>query len=576
MHSPTSSLDSKRITAELLAYATSRLFPNVIFLGGGINKIGFYYDFIFSQTLPTDAMSLIEVELRKNLKEDQSIRFAHMMRENAQNYFMHHKQPFLADKAAAETVNVLELFQMGSFLGICPAFDITSTGELTPHVKLLELQKKEIKVDGHLYNTVRILGNCFDNPQELKVFSKNYERHRKKANHIELGKELHLFVQNEQVSEIELLWLPKGEQLKHILQNWIQPYFNANNAQFVTTPSLIKSTKRKCASSLFSLIFQEQGYRLGSSRLNAHSQILKSQYKAKQNLPLRVTEYSQSYHNQAAGDLDGILCNYSSYGDQTTLCCRKDKLHKEIISFLLFIEQITKIFSFEAQWCLVTSLKKSAKAKAEKEAIEKLLEAVQSCSFPLEDERFEEEEIDGPRLELRISDKLKRAWPCSTLTIVVHELKNLDFFNDEVKNEDNSSQSFSLVTQSVWGSLDRFVALLLEHYEGHLPNWLAPEQARVLVLGKNAQSFAKECIKMCQEKGIRITADLRDVKLSEKVHDAGKEKIPVSVVIGENEVNKKLLTVQEVQKSGKSQVLTLDQFLDKYLLETKSPILKED
>ena len=576
MHPSFLSSADKRITAELLAYSVCQLFPDVIFVGGGVNQLGFYYDFIFSQSLPTDVLSLIEVELRKTLKEDHSIRFANMMRENAQNYFQHYKQPFLADKAAAEANNVLELLQIGTYSGLCPAYKILSTVELTPYIKLLELQRKEVEIEGHDYIVSRIIGNCFTNPQELKVFVKNFERHRKKANHIELGKQLNLFVSNEKVNEVETLWLPKGEILRQTLQDWIKPYLLSQSMQFVTTPTIIRKLKKKYSKDSLSLDFQGHPYQLASSRLAAHCQILCAQLEVKKTLPLKVMEYGLSYRLQGMGEIEGLLCSHSSYGDEATICCKKGEELKEIISFLLFIEQIIKIFSFEAYWCLVTSVKKGAKAKAEKDAIELLLKAVQSCQLSFSEEEIEEEEISGPRLELRIVDKLKRAWPCSTLTIVVHELKFLDFFGNQVKNNDKVTEVLSLLKQSIWGSLDRFIALLLERYEGNLPIWLAPEQARLLVINKNAQEYVDHIVNVCQEKGLKITTDVRDVKLSEKVHDAGKEKIPVSIVIGENEVNKKCLTVQNVQSSGKSQILTLDQFLDKELLEIKCPILKEE
>jgi|GEM_PF-2230904 len=574
MHPSSITHDNKRVAAELLAYAVLQLFPNVTLVGGGVNKLGFFYDFIFSQPLPPDASSLIEVELRKVLKEDHPIRFANMMRENTENFFLHHSQPFLADRARNEASNILELLQIRSFSGLCPSCDIQSTIEVAPCIKILDLQEKEIQFQEDSYGVIRFIGNCFTDQQELKKFSKQYERHRKKAGHLELGKELNLFIQNSESNEIETIWMPKGEHLRLILQDWVKPYFTSRNVQFVSTPTLIKKSKNKLPEDSLRLNFKDQIYWLVSSRLQAHSEILQTQWKAKQALPIGVAEYGLSYKIQSDGDLDGVLSSHSIFADQMTLCCKREGAIKEIISFLLFIEQIIKIFSFEARWYLVTSLGKGSKAKTEAEAVEKLIEAAQHCEFPFQTEKIEEEGIEGPRLELRIVDKLQREWPCSTLTIVVHEIKILDFFKNQVKDKENLSEVPLLMTQSLWGSLDRFIALLIEHYEGHLPIWLAPEQIRILVISKSAQSFAKHVLETCLEKGLRITADVRDIKLSEKVHDTGKEKIPLNVVIGENESNKKYLTVQDVHRSGKSQVLTLDRFLDKELLEIKCPVLK--
>lgn len=552
----------RRVAAELLGYAVWKLFPNVLLAGGNATNLGFYYDFIFEQPLLDSALSLIEVNLRTLLKEDKPLRYANMMRENAQSFFIHHHQPYLAEKAEEDEQNIIELLQIEDYTGICPVSDIQSTNEIGA-IKLLHVQK-ELEI-------TRIIGTAFPSPQELKKFTKQYDYYLKKKDHRLLGKELNLFSQPEQ--SIEWLWHPKGQLLRQILQDWVS---SGQEAQQVTTP-LINKIPVKSQFKYFLIDLEEDIYAFASLSIRQHIRLLSLQCRSQETLPVRLVEYGPIYQNWPKSELDGLFCAYSAWSDRMTICCQKEQVIKELISCLHFIEQIIKIFGFEAHWYIITSLRKSAKEKAEKEAIEWLTEAIQesSISYSFHNERVEEEQLEGPRLELRLIDELQREWPGATVTIVVHERKALDLLKDQIQNGEGSDRSPVVITQSVWGSLDRFIALLVERCEGILPLWLAPEQVRFLAIGEAAHCFVEEAAEQSRSRGIRVKVDKRSIKLSEKVHDARLEKVPYLVVVGEQEVRKNHLTVQSLRGSDRSQVLKLDEFLDLILQEAKCPVFKK-
>lgn len=574
MLSLSESFIKRRIAAELLAYTVWKIFPNVTLAGGGVHSLGFFYDFIFEQPLLEDSLALIEVGLRTLLKEDLPLRFASMMRENAQAYFSHHQHPLLAEKAGEEELNIIEVLQLEKFSGLCPSLEVQSTGEIG-YIKLLDVQSEQIELGEESYLVTRLLGNAFLNPYDLKKFSKEYAIYKKKGNHQLLGKELNLFSQSEQLGQLEWIWHPKGEQLRTLLKNWIEPRLSELAAAFVSSPLIIKEARRKNKTSPLTFHLGEEHYQFASSPLLSHSYLLNAQWRAQEVLPLKVIEYFKEYKFPSDAEVCGLLCGYSYLKDQMTICCQEQHTIKQLISSLLFIEQIIRIFSFEAHWYLITSPKKSGKGKIEKAAIEKLVQAAQGAFYPLQSETLEEEEIEGPRLELRIVDRLGRQWPCSTLSVIMHERQALDLFKVQDRGE---AKAPVLITQSVWGSLERFIALLLEHYEGNLPAWLAPEQVRFLTITPKACSYAQEVAALVEKQGVRVKVDKRDVKLDEKVHTAQKEKVPYIVIIGENEVNKKNLTVKKNQQSDKRQKpsVTLDEFLVEVLNEVSCPILKSE
>lgn len=563
-------IKQRRIAAEFLALTVWKLFPNVLLVGGAADKIGFSYDFIFEQPLPAHILELIEMNLRTLIKEDQPIRFASMMRENGQAFLHHNKQPLLAEKAGEELLNIIELIQIGDFFGLCPAFSIESSLEIG-HIKLFSARQEQIVIGKETLTVTRLRGTAFSTSYELKQFTKKYDHYLKKQDHRLLGRELDLFSQVEQLGELEWVWHPKGQCLRSLLQNWVEDQRKDLNAQTVATPLMIKSSKKqKLNGSQFSLITNEGDYSLSSSRLLQHAYLIGLQCHTNNSQPIRLIEYGMAYNRQPTEEKFGLLSAASALSDLLTVCCQKEQIIKELTSSLLFFEQIIRIFGFEACWYLIASPRKSAKERKEREAIEWLENAIQQplYIYPFHSERVEEEQLAGPRLEMRIVDELQREWPAANLQIVVHEDTTLGFLQ-------NCRHSL-LIAQSVWGSLDRFVALLIERYEGKLPFWLAPEQVRVLVIGQSSQDYAEELAERCQQIGIRVKTDRRDLKLSEKVYEARREKIPYLVIIGEQEVKKGCLTLQSMQRLGKSDVLKLDDFLKQLEKEAQSPKLRKN
>lgn len=569
---PTSELVPMRyLAAQLLAYTVYRMLPNVLLAGGGVNSLGFYYDFIFEQPLTDNMLELIEVKLRTLIKSDEEIRCISMMRENAESLFEHHHQPFLAQRASEEDSNIIDLVQIEDFYAICPAISLTSTLE-AGQIKLLDVQSF-IQWDGEEEVSItRVFGTTQKTSRDLKNFLKNHDQFLKKKDHRKLGPKLNLFSFSERVGSLGVFWHPKGIKLREVLQNWLdeqQPWKHYP----VSTPAVIRKDFLSLDfglknSGLAPFIFDEDEYQLFSTPLPQHIEFLKTAHISGQDLPWRLSEYAPVYQQIPESQRWGLLSSCSYLTDLTTIVCTREQVLAELISSLLFIEQIIRIFVFEAHWVLVASRQKTPKARQEQEAIRLLTQAVQlnPLFYPFSLQIEEEEEGgEGPRLELRVNDVLGREWPTALLGVVVHP--------SEVK-ELSAGQGLVVLTRRIWGSLDRMVALLIERYEGVLPLWLAPEQVRIMAIGVGNRAYAKQIAEKMRQKGLRVGLDLRDAKLGEKVHEAERENIPYLVLVGDQERAKGGMSVRTASKPGYNQFVEIETFLDKLYYESLSPTLE--
>ncbi|WP_068468039.1 His/Gly/Thr/Pro-type tRNA ligase C-terminal domain-containing protein [Candidatus Protochlamydia phocaeensis] len=566
----------RRPIAELLAYTVSQLFPDIILLGGGTSPLGFYYDFIFDQPVHADMLAFIELHLRTLIKENRDVRLLNMMRENAQALFLHHGQPFLAEKAGEEASNIIDLIQIDQFHGLCPAFSMQSTGE-AGSVKLLDAtEKKWLTEDGEVTVT-RLLGTSFDNPQTLKQFLKTYDAYLKKKSHVLIGQEMDFFSLSEQISPVEWIWHPKGESAKQILQEWMEKEQSKQWAiEKVSTPLVVNAA-------LFAHDLQsfpafevgDQVLRLSASRVPQHVHLFQRHSVLSEELPVCFSEFSAVYKRKEEGINEGMLESACELSDQLTIFCLAEQLSQELISSLHFIEQIIRIFGFEAQWYLVASRQKSFKAKQERKALDWIKQAIQSYSFtyPIDSHLYEDDNnIEGPRLELRLVDEIGRQWAGPSLTIIIDRLKAWNFKAEGL--EEKRDQPVILKRQ-IWGSLNRFIALLIERFEGALPLWLAPEQVRILSIGESVRSYAKTIEARCKQQGLRVRLDLRPVKLGEKIHEAEKERIPYLLIVGDQECKKQGVTVRSHRQPGKNQLQNLETCLEQIQQECVYPALVE-
>ncbi len=480
-----------RLAAELLGLAVQRLFPEALLIGGGVHTFGFFYDFIFRQPFMDRLVFLIEGELRAIIKEAIPLRWLSMMRENAQTLFDYHHQPLLAHRVAEEPSNVVELIQVQNFYGLCQELPFSTTEE-AGFPKLLKFEALETgEREGPI---TRLVGTSQATAKELKVFLKHYDLLLKRKDHRKLGPQLNLFHFSEPGDSLGVFWHPKGVQLWRILLRRIEAPFSLQTLP-VSTP-----------------LFEKQRGQLRASLLNSHLNLLKRLALSGADFPLRLIEEGTVYYPIAEPLREGLLSSCQQTVIQRTIGCLKEESVSELISSLHFIEEIIKIFGFEAEWAYLPVL--------EGEGAQELRQAIEEYPFfyPCVSTPQQKKKGTFSRLELRIQDMLGRIWLLSAI-----EVRGLG-----VDQSKDLSKKYLLISQQLLSSVERLIALLLEKEEGHFPLWLAPEQARLLVIGKASLPEGERLFQLLKERGVRITLDKRSSKLNERIFEGEREQDPLS------------------------------------------------
>lgn len=528
---------SLQFAAQLLACQVSKLFPTVHLVGGGLHSLGFYYDFIFSQPLTDTILELIERELKTFIKSETDVRFLSMMKENAQTFFEHHERPFLAIRAEEESQNIIELIQIDAFYGLCPALPFVTTAEVGC-IKILEEESCFVEIGDQEIAVTRFIGTAQSSPQELKQFCKNYDRLIKKQDHRFLGPQLALYHSLNEEEFSEIVWRPKGVVLKNFLLKWVKEFYPSFD--LIETP-------------LF-----DQNQELRESLNQAHLRFLRQTPYFAQS----IGEEGLLFRNVSQQERWGLLLSENFTVLQRTMQVESDQLIPELISSLHFIEQIITIFDFKGDWILLTPRDNSLKSTDEAGRISLLEEAVRlaSLKYPISFVLQEEGNEKAVSLELQIEDLIGRKWTLSSVGIISME-------------KENNHQA--TIFCRLFESLDRLIGLLVEHTEGRLPLWLAPEQVRLLPIGEANKIAAEEIALEMKKRGVRFHLDNSPRDLATRIHDAEKEKIPYIVLLGDQERKNKELSVRSAGNKHENRKIKLDSFIEMLIDESRCPSLLE-
>ncbi len=433
------------------------------------------------------------------------------------------------------------------------------------HVRILEIREIEKEIEGKKNRVTRLLGVNENSAKELKNFLKKYEFYLKRQDHRFLGPKLNLFSFPEETHAFGVTWHPKGLSLQRVLINWLEkqlPEEEQISTSTVVSQNFLELQPKKVKA----FIFREHNYQLRSSFLYQHLQFWQHLSNENQELPWRTHECAHVFQKYLEAQEWGLFCQDAYLTQQTSICCLKEQVISELISSLHFIEQIITIFGFRAQWYLLLSRQKNVKDRKEREVIEWLKQALQAQPrlYPYSHELQELEEV-GCCLELRVQDALNREWPVSRLRVIRPvQLNRHSLLLTQPKIEEDCV----ILIRQVWESLDRFIALLIEHYEGDFPFWLAPEQVRIIAIGEANRAYAQEVGRQLRNKGIRLKLDFRPAKLSLKIHEAEKEKVPYVALLGERERNQQTVSLRSAARSNQIQSLEIETFLNNIYQES--------
>jgi threonyl-tRNA synthetase len=432
----------------------------------------------------------------------------------------------------------VSLYRQGSFLDLCEGPHIPSTGRIKAF-RLLNVSGTYWRGDARNRVLQRIYGTAFPSSQALEEFLHMLEEARKR-DHRKLGRELDLFSLSEEAGPGLVIYHPKGAMLRTILEDFEKKEHLKRGYQIVMGPQLLRLELWKQSGHLENyrdkMYFTKvEGAEYGIKPMNclAHMLIYKSQIRSYRDLPIRYFELGTVYRHEKSGELHGLLRVRGFTQDDAHILCRPDQLNDEICAIIEFVDDVMKIFGFEYEMELSTRPEKSIGADEDWErATQALMNALKTKNL-LYDVNEGEGAFYGPKIDVKLKDALNRRWQCATIQV---DFAMPERFDLTYVGSDGERHRPVMLHRVILGAMERFIGVLIEHYAGAFPVWLAPTQAVLVTVTDRQIPYAEGVYKQFIQKGVRVEKDFRNEKLGFKIREAQVQKIPYMLVIGDREV----------------------------------------
>lgn len=560
--------------SHIMAQAVQRLYPGARFAIGPAIENGFYYDFELPETLKPEDLAGIEAEMVKIVAENLPFERFELSKNEALDYFRKKDAKYKIELVEGLEDGKLSFYRQGDFTDLCRGPHLPGTGWLKAF-KLMSIAGAYWRGDSSREMLQRIYGTAFPTKAELEDYLKFLEEAAKR-DHRKLGKELDLFSIDEQIGGGLVLWHPKGARVRHqIEQFWKEEHYK-NGYELVYTPHIGRSNLWETSGHLgfynenmyAPMDIDGQPYYVKPMNCPFHIAIYQSKGRSYRDLPFRWAELGTVYRYERSGVLHGLMRVRGFTQDDAHIFCRPDQMEAEINRVLNFCLYMIRSFGFE-DFKLYLATKPKEKSVGDEErwqaATEALRASIEKTGLP--------SEVDegggafyGPKIDLKIKDALGREWQCSTIQFDFNEPER---FNLTYKGSDGADHQPYMIHRALLGSLERFFGVLMEHYEGAFPLWLAPVQALVLPVLPDNQEYARSVMEQLRQEGIRAEIDNRNEKIGYRIREAQMQKIPYMLVVGEREVQQGMVAVRS-RKDGELGGQTVAQISRKILDEVKA------
>ncbi|MDQ0111261.1 threonine--tRNA ligase [Paenibacillus harenae] len=545
-------------TAHIMAQAIKRLYGNeAVKLGiGPVISDGFYYDIDIENPLSTDDLAAIEAEMVNIVREDLPIERREISREEAKSLFERQEEPLkleLIDGLPSDSV--ITLYEQGEFIDLCRGPHLPSTGRVKAF-KLLSVAGAYWRGNADNQMLQRIYGTAFPKKSELEQHLHLLEE-AKKRDHRKLGKELGLFMFAEDAPGMPF-YLPNGMILRNELEQFERELHREREYREVRTPLMMNNVLWEQSGhydhykdNMYFTQVDETKYALKPMNCPGHMLIFKNSLHSYRELPIRLAEYGQVHRHEASGALGGMMRVRTFCQDDAHLFVLPEQIEDEIKRVIALIDYMYKVFGFEYSVELSTRPDDSMGSdELWQQAEASLQQVLDDTGLPY---RINEGDgaFYGPKIDFHIHDALKRSWQCGTVQL---DFQMPEKFDLSYIGADNQKHRPVVIHRAVYGSIDRFIGILTEHYAGSFPLWLAPAQAKLLTISDNEIEYALEVKKQLEAAGIRVQADIRSEKLGFKVREAQLEKVPYLLVLGRSERESGRLSVRS---RGEDRLLTM-------------------
>jgi threonyl-tRNA synthetase len=525
-------------TAHLLAYAVKELFPDAQVTIGPVIENGFYYDFSYKRPFTPEDLAAIEKKMIELAKRDLPVARELWERDRAVEFFRsvgeHYKAEIIASIPAGEPIT---LYREGDFVDLCRGPHVPSTGRLKVF-KLMRLAGAYWRGDSKNEMLQRIYGTAWASKEEQDAYLHMLEE-AEKRDHRRLGTQLDLFHVQE-AAPGQVFWHPRGWTIWQQVESYMRRVYRDNGYQEVRAPQILERSLWERSGhwdnfkeNMFFTGSENRDYAVKPMNCPGHILIYKSRLHSYREFPLRLGEFGSCHRNEPSGALHGIMRVRAFTQDDGHIFCTEDQILDECVAFTALLQRVYRDFGFtDVIYKVATRPAKRVGAdelwdKAESALIESLTRS--GCAF---DVSPGEGAFYGPKIEYSLKDAIGRVWQCGTMQVDFNMPGRL---GAEYVAEDNARKTPVMLHRAIVGSMERFIGILLEHYAGALPLWLAPVQAVVLNISEHQADYARGVADALRQHGFRVEADLRNEKITYKIREHSLQKLPYQLIVGDKE-----------------------------------------
>ncbi|MCH8104698.1 MAG: threonine--tRNA ligase [Proteobacteria bacterium] len=551
-------------TAHLLAQAVKQLFPAAQVTIGPVIEDGFFYDFAYQRAFTPEDIEAIEKRMTELARQDISVTRSEKSRDQAISFFKamgeDYKAEIISGIPADET---LSLYEQGDFIDLCRGPHVPATGYLKAF-KLTKLAGAYWRGDSNNEMLQRIYGTSWANKKELKQYLHRIKE-AEKRDHRKLGKALNLFHTQEEAPGM-IFWHPRGWQLNLTIQDYMRGQLKEHGYQEIHTPQIIARSLweksghwDKYQDMMFTTGSENRDYAIKPMNCPGHIQVYNQGLKSYRDLPLRLAEFGSCHRNEPSGTLHGLMRVRNFVQDDAHIFCTEDQIRDEVSSFIDLVFKVYKDFGFDE--VIVALSTRPAQRVGEDALWDKAEDALQQT--------LDKKELDwilqpgdgafyGPKIDFSLKDCLGRVWQCGTMQV---DFSMPGRLGAQYIAEDGSKQIPVMLHRAILGSIERFIGILIEQYEGKFPVWLAPVQAVILNITDKQADYAAKIEKMLNNQQFRVISDLRNEKIGFKIREHTLKRIPYLLVVGDREMEDGTISVRNLGGEDLG-VMQIDQFID--------------
>ena len=557
-------------TSHVMAQAVKELYPEARIAQGPAIENGFYYDFRRDEPFNEVDLERIEKRMHEIVKRDLPIRRHEVPKEQAVRLFKDEEEPYKLYFVETKSGPVASYYEQGEFRDFCRGPHLPSTGKVSAF-KLLSVAGAYWLGSERNEMLWRIYGTAFPTTDQLEKHLVQLEEARKR-DHRKLGKELDLFSVQESAGSGLVFWHPKGEQIRHQIESYLRDELASRDYVFVASPHVARDELFRISGhydfyreNMFTFLSgDDEEFVVKPMNCPGHVMIYKTRLRSYRDLPIRMAEFGTVYRNERSGTLAGLLRVRGFTQDDAHIFCRPDQIVGEIEDCLDLVDTIFQTFGFKdaryelSVWDAREADRYAGEADEWEAAEAALVKALSQRGLAYT--RFQgEAAFYGPKIDVKVVDAIGRPWQLSTIQFDFNLPRRFDIgFIDQ----DGQSKIPYMVHRAIYGSIERFFAILIEHFGGAFPVWLAPVQAKILPVSEKALPYGEALAARLAAAGLRAELDRRSDKVGAKIRDAEVEKIPYMLVVGPREEKSDTVSLR-VHKHGDQGSMKMDEFIER-------------